>query len=99
MKSKTFTLRCTDDQAAALAAALQAYATAAYPPGGSECAQVAQQTLQETAQLIARDAGGTSGAQIRRRQRSIVKAAVSWYFSAEGPGPKSDAQAMLALLD
>ena len=26
------------------------------------------------------------GAQIRRRQRSIVKAAVSWYFSAEGPG-------------
>jgi len=99
LKSKTFTLRCTDDQAAVIAVALQTYADAAYPAGGSECGQVAQQTLQETARLIARDAGGTSGAQIRRRQRSIVKAAVSWYFSAEGPGPETAAPQMLKLLD
>ena len=99
MKSKTFTLRCNDDQAAALATALQAYANAAYPPGGSECTQVARETLQETSRLIGRDAGGALGAQIRRRQRSIVKAAVSWYFSAEGPGQEAEAQAMLALLD
>ena len=49
-------------EAAALAEALRSYADAAYPAGGSECAQVARETLRDSAGLIARDAAGPAGA-------------------------------------
>ena len=52
MAGKTFQLRCTSEQAEELASALETFALAAYPPGGSECAQVASETLRDSARLI-----------------------------------------------
>jgi len=98
MPGKTFTLDCPPDQASLLAEVLGVYAQAAYPTGGSECAQVARETLLESARTIAAAVAGGRPAELRRRQRSHFKAAVSWYFSEEGPGDATRRQSMLALL-
>ena len=79
MKSRSFTVRCTPAEAATLAEALRSYADAAYPAGGSECAQVARETLRDSAALIARDAAGANGAALRRRQRVLIRAATTWF--------------------
>jgi len=96
MKNKTFLLRTnSDEEAQLLAKALHTYALAAYPPGGSECAQVSRETLQESAREIEANAATEKGAQLRRRQRVQMKAAVKWYFSNEGPGQAGLCAAML----
>lgn len=96
MKSKTLLIRCDTDQATRLAEALSAYAEAAYPRGGSECAQAARETLLDSAAMIARDAG-VEGAAISRRQRGLIKTAVRWYWEERGePG---QAQSFLDLLE
>jgi len=79
-----------------LAQALSSYANAAFPPGGSDCAQVSRETLLESARQIAAQAAGATGAQLRRRQRTLFKAALQWYFSEEGPGDPARCAAMLA---
>lgn len=98
MKTGGFSFRCTAEQAAHLAAALRAFADAAYPPGGSECAQVARTTLRDAADCIARDASSRDGAALRRRQRAIMRTAVDWYFGPDGPVPDVRAEELLALL-
>jgi hypothetical protein len=96
MPGKTFTLHANADEAAHLAEALTAYAYAAFPPGGSECAQVSRETLLESARQIAGQAATAAGAQLRRRQRKVFKSALQWYFSAHGPGDPAQCAAMLA---
>jgi len=96
MSGKTFSLRATPEEAAQLAGALTAYAHAAFPPGGSECAQVSRETLLESARQIAAQAGTDNGAQLRRRQRKVFKSALQWYFSDDGPGDPALCAAMLA---
>ena len=98
MKQKTFTLQCDSAEAAQLAEALSVYAQAAYPPGGSACAQVSREALLSSAQQIASEAAGTQGAQLRKRQRAMFKAAVDWYFSDDGPGDAALATRMQQLL-
>lgn len=95
---KTFIVRCSTDEATQLAEALGVYAHAAYPPGGSECAQVAREVLQTSAQTIAADAATPTGAELSRRQRSMIKAAVQWYFSDQGPGDVTSLAHMVSLL-
>ncbi len=96
MKNKTFLLHAnSEEEAQLLANALHAYALAAYPPGGSECAQVSRETLQASAREIAANAASAQGAQLRRRQRVQMKAAVQWYFSNEGLGQAGLCAAML----
>ena len=96
MSGKTFTLHASVDEAAHLAEALGAYAYAAFPPGGSECAQVSRETLLESARQIAAQAATPDGAQLRRRQRKVFKTALQWYFSEDGPGDPAQCAAMLA---
>lgn len=86
-------------QAAALSEALRGYADAAYPPGGSECAQVARETLRDSANVIDREASSTDGASLRRRQRALIRSAVAWYFGDQGPGGVEHSQELLRLLD
>jgi hypothetical protein len=96
LKSRTLVIRCEPGQATLLAEALTAYAEAAYPRGGSECAQAARETLLDSAAVIARDAGG-DGAAVSQRQRGLIKTAVKWYWEERGqPG---QAQALLDLLE
>ena len=83
MKRKTLLIRCDARQAALLAEALSTYAEAAYPRGGSECAQAARETLLDSAAVIARDAGG-DGAEVSRRQRGLLRTAIRWYWDERG---------------
>ena len=99
MAGKTFQLRCTSEQAEALALALETFARAAYPPGGSECAQVASETLRDSARLIRENAADAAGAELRRRQRVLLKSGITWYFSLDGAGDPQRQQEMLALFD
>jgi hypothetical protein len=97
--TKTFRVHCENAQATQLADALAVYAHAAYPPGGSECAQVARDALLTSARTIAEDAAKTDGAQLSRRQRGMIKAAVQWYFSDQGPGDAAQSTPLLSLLE
>jgi len=97
-KNKTFLLRCSPAFGEQLANALEAYAHAAYPPGGSECAQVAHQTLLESARTVRKDAATEAGATLRRRQRTHFKAAVNWYFGEDGPGDTAYRDPLLRLI-
>ena len=74
-----------------LCTAIREYAQAAYPEGGSECAQVARYTLLELAADI--DAGITTSnetVEVSKRPRAMVKAALEFYFNrtdeAQGSG-------------
>jgi len=64
----------------ALCQALRDYAEAAYPPGGSECGQVARAALMDAA--VALETGfaeSGSQAEVSRRLRAHIKAAVTYY--------------------
>ncbi len=82
MAGKVVTLDCPPAQAVQLAEALRTYVEAAYPPGGSPCAQVARETLLDTARQLA---AGDGPATIPRRQRHLVRAAIAWYYGPDGP--------------
>jgi hypothetical protein len=96
LKSRTLLIRCDPGQAVLLAEALSAYVDAAYPRGGSECAQAAREALLDSASAIARDAGA-EGAAISRRQRGLLRTAVRWYW--EERGEPEQVQAFLDLLE
>ena len=96
MKSKTFDLDASAEEAALIAGALHSYAHTAYPPGGSECSQVARETLLESARAISDASALGRIVQLRRRQRPLFKAALRWYFSDEGPGNANRCKDLLA---
>ena len=79
MKQRVVDIDCDAASARELAGALRAYADAAYPPGGSECAQVARGTLLDTAAACERHSGGVLP--LRRRQMPILRTAVRWWLS------------------
>jgi hypothetical protein len=87
MPAATITLQCDMAVKEILCRAIREYAHAAYPEGGSDCAQVARYTLLELAQQI--DAGITSGhpsVEISRRPRAMVKAAIAYFFDRQDAG-------------
>ena len=88
MQQRVVDVSCDAASARELARALRAYAHAAYPPGGSECAQVARNTLLETAATCERHTAGTL--QLRKRQLPMLRAAVRWWLSeSDGVGVES----------
>ncbi len=68
------------------AEAIRRYAEAAYPPGGSECAQVAHEALNDSARAIAQAHQRAPATEIEfpRRQRVMLKAALDWYLDRTG---------------
>ena len=85
MADKTFAIAVSQSQAHQIAEAIEVYAHAAYPVGGSDCAQVSRDALLDSAKAFSSlEADGI--VQVRKRQRRPLKAAVDWYFSLEGPG-------------
>jgi hypothetical protein len=82
--------------AATLAEAVSAYAHAAFPDGGSECAQVSRQALLDTARSCATHSGGTLT--LRKRQMPQVRAAVEWYFAEADAGLAAQGETLRALL-
>ena len=85
MADKSFAIAVSQSQAQKIAEAIAVYAHAAYPVGGSDCAQVSRDALLDTAKAFSSlEADGI--VQVRKRQRRPLRAAVDWYFSLEGPG-------------
>jgi len=83
MRAKTVTLDCDPPLARGLAAAVRAYAHAAYPHGGSACGQVAREALLDTAARCETHGGGALV--LRRRMLPQLRAAVRWCLSHDGP--------------
>lgn len=81
MKEKIREVVCDPEQARALARVICAYVDAAFPEGGSECAQVSRATLLETAARCEQHAGGPLG--LRRRQMPVLRGAVRWALSED----------------
>ncbi|MCB1923435.1 MAG: hypothetical protein KDJ27_06735 [Gammaproteobacteria bacterium] len=95
-KPRIIDIPCEPRQAVAVAAALRAYVDAAYPRGGSECAQVAREALLDTAGRIAAHAGGALP--LRRRMLPQLRAALTWTLSEQGPAAlewQTDLEAVL----
>ena len=64
-----------------LCGAIRDYACAAYPEGGSDCAQVARYTLLELAGQIEAGIGSElSTLAISRRPRAMIRAAVQYHY-------------------
>jgi len=94
---------------------IQLYADAAYPVGGSECAQTARAGLLDTAENIKQqvqlaepvgsadsDQKGAMQVTISRRIKSHIKAAIQYYqqTSSEPSGPSENrSQLLLAMLN
>lgn len=76
MKRRTFAVPAGPLGRAALADAIRCFADAAYPPGGSDCAQVSRETLFSTAATIA-ETNGTP--EVSTRHRAMLRRAVQWY--------------------
>lgn len=70
------------DTAENIAEALKAYATAAYPPGGSECSQATHQTLFDLANKI-KILGPDGKLRLKKRQLPVMKTAINWYYSED----------------
>ena len=79
--SKVKPLSLDERTAVAIATAVYVYADAAYPPGGSECAQATNQSLKQLAQAIGNSA--EIPFTYKKRQRAMLKAAVSWFYSED----------------
>ena len=84
MQRRSIGIRCDHPTAARLAEATRGYVDAAYPPGGSECAQAARNALLDTARLC--EAHQAGELVLRRRQLALLRSVVHWYFGADGPG-------------
>jgi hypothetical protein len=81
MASGKINLQCDTAVRDILCTAIRDYACAAYPEGGSECAQVARYTLLELAQQIENGIREGNGAVlISRRPRAMVRASLEYYF-------------------
>ena len=84
MASRKILLRCDVPIRDILCSAIREYALAAYPPGGSECAQLARYTLTELAAEI--DAGISADnilVEISKRPKPMIKAALEYYFNRQ----------------
>jgi hypothetical protein len=82
MAAKKIILHCDIPVRDIVCSAIRDYAHAAYPDGGSECAQVARYTLLELADQINAGINDDSHAvEISRRPRAMVKAAFEYYFN------------------
>ena len=104
MAARKITLHCDVAVSDIVCSAIRDYAHAAYPEGGSECAQVARYTLLELAADI--DAGITEHShtvEISKRPRAMVKAAFEYYFNrmddAQGVISTSQRQLFAELLE
>ncbi len=65
-----------------IAQAVSAYAHAAYPPGGSECAQASHQALMDIARGIHVEATGR-GYALKKRQLPMLRTAIEWFYSED----------------
>lgn len=79
MSARQLKLQLDNNQRRVLTNAIQVYCDAAYPPGGSECAQAAREALLNILPQLQNLSPGDETVTISRRMRSHLKAAVNYY--------------------
>ena len=90
MAARKIILHCDVPVRDILCAALRGYAHAAFPAGGSDCAQVARYTLLELADQVEAGISRTChSVAISRRPRAMLKAAIEYYFDTRDAPPGS----------
>jgi hypothetical protein len=79
--AKAIRIECPPVLQEVMCVAIREYADAAYPPGGSECGQVARQALMDAAGKLETDFAVNDGvyAELSRRLRTHLKAAFQYY--------------------
>jgi hypothetical protein len=80
-KKRTFYFDGSDGMAGMMVAILNHYANVAYPIGGSDCAAASREALQSIATKIMTAQSEGEEAEISRRQRPILKSAVTWFYT------------------
>lgn len=88
---------CDADSAGKLADAIRAYTEAAYPRGGSECAQVAREALFDAAAHCAAHPGGPLS--LNKRQLPMLRSALHWWVDEGLGGTDDNGGRLRALLD
>lgn len=84
-RDKVARLQAEPDHLIELIAVLRRYAEAAWPPGGSECAQASRESLLSTADALEAALGKDPGSlAYKRRQRAVFRAALEYHL--EHPG-------------
>lgn len=96
MRRRIIEIELAPTLSSALAEAVTAYAHAAFPDGGSECAQVSREALLDTARHVRAHSGGPLS--LRRRQLPQLRAATEWYFSEGSNAQTKTAEALRKLL-
>ncbi len=92
---KELILHCPQAVIELLYKAMHAYAQAAYPPGGSECAQSAREALLTSAEKLLQEFDATTNtSKLSRRIRAHVKAALEYYFE-QTPGYSQSQKALV----
>ena len=79
MKKRQLHFICTNHACEKLAKVLSTYAHAAFPIGGSECAQATRESLLDMANRMDNCVENTFT--INARQRPMLKSAINWYFT------------------
>jgi hypothetical protein len=100
IKSRKIKICCDVTVRDILCTAIREYAHAAYPDGGSECAQVARYTLLElAADIDAGIDGNNKTVEVSKRPRAMVKAALEYYFNRADEARGSESMHQRALFD
>ena len=81
MKKRVFHFDGSEGKAEMMIAILNHYANVAYPMGGSDCAAASREALQIIASTIIQAQGAGELAELSRRQRPVLKAAVKWFYT------------------
>ena len=96
-RRRTIDIECDAALARRVGDAIGCYAEAAYPPGGSECAQVARETLLDSAARCRGHQGGRLD--LPKRQVPMLKAALRWYVENDGAEDPFTAERLSRLFD
>jgi hypothetical protein len=84
MATRKIVLCCDIPVRDILCTAIREYASAAYPEGGSDCAQLARYTLLElAAEINAGVSAEKTSVEISKRPRAMVRAALEYYFNRQ----------------
>lgn len=100
LKKNDIEIHCSAQVAAIFGDALERFAAAAYPEGGSECAQNARYLLQDTARRLRLELGGEGTSRVSRRTRATLRSALTYYYETRfgETGPDSHEFRLVASL-
>lgn len=96
MKKRTFRIDCTNSKLCQkLHKILALFINNAFPSNGSDCAQATRDSLLELSEKIK---SSSESHEINKRQRPLLKTAITWYFEEVEVSDTDQQQALLLLI-